>query len=98
MPYDSQPESPIQGGVERVFKEDSFLAPDNECGPEGNADRIYGGQITDIDEFPWLALLGYRTRVYFIQILLLIRFCVSVIQGVAKNPYRSEKRVLFLIV
>ncbi|XP_077283142.1 ovochymase-like [Arctopsyche grandis] len=34
----------------------------DECGEAPGADRIYNGQITDIDEFPWMALLGYRRR------------------------------------
>ncbi|KAI5639875.1 trypsin domain-containing protein [Phthorimaea operculella] len=36
-------------------------SPARECGVD-RSDRIYGGQITDLDEFPWMALLGYRTR------------------------------------
>lgn len=31
------------------------------CGADGT-DRIYGGNVTDIDEFPWMALLEYTTN------------------------------------
>lgn len=30
----------------------------NECGGD-TSDRIYGGNVTKIDEYPWLALLEY---------------------------------------
>ncbi|XP_075974162.1 phenoloxidase-activating enzyme 1-like [Anticarsia gemmatalis] len=42
--------------------DDSSPAPRNKCGIDTNGDRIYGGQFTDLDEFPWMALMGYRTR------------------------------------
>lgn len=41
--------------------DDSSPAPQSQCGAD-EQDRIFGGQITDLDEFPWMALLGYRTR------------------------------------
>ncbi|XP_059055590.1 phenoloxidase-activating enzyme 1-like [Achroia grisella] len=47
--------------VDPVYDEDSTPEPRNTCGVDNNGDRIYGGQITDLDEFPWMALLGYRT-------------------------------------
>ncbi|KAM3963662.1 phenoloxidase-activating enzyme 1 [Aphomia sociella] len=49
------------GVIDPVSEEDSLPAPKNNCGIDNNGDRIYGGQITDLDEFPWMALLGYRT-------------------------------------
>lgn len=48
--------------IDPVYDEDSSPAPRNNCGIDNNGDRIYGGQITDLDEFPWMALLGYRTH------------------------------------
>uniref|UniRef100_A0A8D8H4A2 Serine protease easter n=1 Tax=Culex pipiens TaxID=7175 RepID=A0A8D8H4A2_CULPI len=32
----------------------------SNCGMESTGDRIFGGQVTGIDEFPWLALLFYQ--------------------------------------
>ncbi|XP_013185248.2 phenoloxidase-activating enzyme 1 [Amyelois transitella] len=47
--------------IDPVDDEDSYPAPRNQCGVDTNGDKIYGGQFTDLDEFPWMALLGYRT-------------------------------------
>lgn len=33
-----------------------------ECGVDILADRIYGGVDTELDEFPWYALLQYESR------------------------------------
>ncbi|EDS43885.1 serine protease [Culex quinquefasciatus] len=33
-----------------------------DCGTIGFSDRIYEGTETDLDEFPWMALLGYRRK------------------------------------
>lgn len=33
----------------------------NACGID-SSDRIYGGNVTKIDEYPWLALLEYTKR------------------------------------
>ncbi|KAJ8721368.1 hypothetical protein PYW07_002143 [Mythimna separata] len=54
-------QAPSQGSSS-YNQEDSSPAPRNQCGVDTNGDRIYGGQFTDLDEFPWMALLGYRTR------------------------------------
>ncbi|XP_058453490.1 CLIP domain-containing serine protease B8-like [Malaya genurostris] len=32
------------------------------CGMEATGERIFGGEITKIDEFPWLALLFYHSK------------------------------------
>nr|ADF43208.1 prophenoloxidase activating proteinase 1 [Biston betularia] len=48
--------------MDPVHDDDSRPAPRNMCGIDTNGDRIYGGQITDLDEFPWMCLMGYRTR------------------------------------
>lgn len=37
------------------------LLPKDECGKQV-ADRIFGGTKTDLDEFPWLALIQYPDR------------------------------------
>uniref|UniRef100_S4PK70 CLIP domain-containing serine protease n=1 Tax=Pararge aegeria TaxID=116150 RepID=S4PK70_9NEOP len=49
-------------GEDPKYDEDSFPESRDKCGVETGADRIYGGQITELDEFPWMALLGYRPR------------------------------------
>ena len=33
---------------------------EDECGVTSSGDRIFGGIITEIDEFPWLALFLYQ--------------------------------------
>lgn len=51
----------ISGKVDPVNREDSYPTPPGQCGLDvENGDRIYGGTITELDEFPWMALLGYR--------------------------------------
>ncbi|CAB3223237.1 unnamed protein product [Arctia plantaginis] len=61
QPATSRPTVP-SGGSDENFPEDSSPAPRNQCGVDTNGDRIYGGLFTDLDEFPWMALMGYRTR------------------------------------
>ncbi|KAJ8721364.1 hypothetical protein PYW07_002139 [Mythimna separata] len=41
-------------------QEDSSPAPRNQCGVDTSGDRIYGGVPTELNEFPWMALLGYK--------------------------------------
>lgn len=48
-------------GSDDYSPEDSSPTPDNQCGIDTNEDRIFGGEETEVDEFPWMALLGYRT-------------------------------------
>ncbi|XP_032514935.2 phenoloxidase-activating enzyme 1-like [Danaus plexippus] len=55
-----RPDTNINSNVDPVFPEDSNLAPRDQCGIDTNGDRIYGGQFTELDEFPWMALLGYK--------------------------------------
>ncbi|XP_050665142.1 phenoloxidase-activating enzyme 1-like [Leptidea sinapis] len=52
----------LSGNTESSVVEDSEPSPRGECGLDNNEDRIFGGEATDIDEFPWMALLGYRTK------------------------------------
>lgn len=43
-----------------------------DCGSAGAGNRIYGGVVTELDEFPWMALLQYRRgriEITFINIL-----------------------------
>lgn len=49
-----------------MYDEDSYPESRDKCGLETGADRIYGGQFTELDEFPWMALLGYRPRKIFV--------------------------------
>lgn len=51
-------ESSITGN----FPEDSLPAPAGQCGVDTNSDRIYGGTETELGEFRWMALLGYRNK------------------------------------
>lgn len=53
-------------GEDPVYDEDSYPESRDKCGLETGADRIYGGQFTELDEFPWMALLGYRPRKIFV--------------------------------
>lgn len=41
---------------------DALLPKDSECGRSGDQDRIFGGNETAIDQYPWMALVEYRTR------------------------------------
>lgn len=38
----------------------TFLPSQNECGISPG-DRIYGGNITAVDEYPWTALIKYTS-------------------------------------
>lgn len=39
----------------------NVLPPAGECGI-GSSNRIYGGEETDLDEFPWNCLIEYSKR------------------------------------
>ncbi|CAG9785716.1 unnamed protein product [Diatraea saccharalis] len=52
--------TPIATDIDPANEEDSSPARRGECGVDTNGDKIFGGQITELDEFPWMALLGYR--------------------------------------
>ncbi|XP_068632384.1 phenoloxidase-activating enzyme 1-like [Battus philenor] len=52
----------VEGVVDSVVPEDSFPTPQDKCGIDTNGDRIFGGQFTDLDEFPWMVLQGYLTK------------------------------------
>ena len=43
------------------------------CG-KGSIDRIYGGNKTRIDEFPWMALIEYTKRAYKVNYQQLTNF------------------------
>lgn len=36
------------------------------CGPISVVNKIYGGEETELGEFPWLANLEYKRRMYFL--------------------------------
>lgn len=61
-PSTSRPYVSSNPGDDEYSSEDSLPASRNDCGVDSNGDRIYGGQLTDLDEFPWMTLLGYLTR------------------------------------
>ncbi|CAH2076786.1 unnamed protein product, partial [Iphiclides podalirius] len=61
-PQTTKPTLIFGGAVDPVSSEDSLPAPSGQCGKDSNGDRIYGGQFTDLGEFPWMALLGYLTK------------------------------------
>lgn len=50
------------GPADAWSEEDSYPESRDKCGIDTNGDRVYGGQFTDLDEFPWMALLGYQPR------------------------------------
>lgn len=41
---------------------DGILPKANECGYQFEENRIIGGNYTELDEFPWMALLNYNTK------------------------------------
>ncbi|KAJ0175735.1 hypothetical protein K1T71_008894 [Dendrolimus kikuchii] len=47
--------------VDPVFPEDAYPAPQDTCGVDTDNNNIYGGTVTDLDEYGWLTLLGYLT-------------------------------------
>ncbi|XP_069356452.1 phenoloxidase-activating enzyme 1-like [Maniola hyperantus] len=49
-------------GEDPVYEEDSYPESRDKCGIENDGNRIIGGQLTELDEFPWMALLGYQPR------------------------------------
>ena len=52
------------------LEEDSLFPKPPECGPVSFANKIYGGEETELGEFPWLANLEYKTRKYPNRILI----------------------------
>lgn len=48
---------------EKVELTDKSLIPEPElaqCGVQGDLNRVVGGTVAEIDDFPWMALLQYR--------------------------------------
>ncbi|XP_073819989.1 serine protease 7 [Musca autumnalis] len=41
---------------------DELLPVGTQCGPQSIGNKIYNGNDTNIDEYPWMALLEYRTK------------------------------------
>ncbi|KAF5298248.1 hypothetical protein FQR65_LT09759 [Abscondita terminalis] len=44
------------------FAENSLLANRSICGLDKEFDRIHGGQLTELNDFPWMVLLGYKMK------------------------------------
>lgn len=44
----------------------SNLIPSTDVCGISTQDRIYGGEKTDLDEFPWMALIEYEKRMFVI--------------------------------
>lgn len=44
----------------------SLLPRPGECGIDAD-DRIYGGNKTKVDEFPWMVLLQYSKRMFILK-------------------------------
>lgn len=58
-----RPTTPAPNPADEGYSDDDAIpSRRGECGEDTNGDRIYGGQFTELDEFPWMALLGYRKR------------------------------------
>ncbi|KAJ8721366.1 hypothetical protein PYW07_002141 [Mythimna separata] len=55
-----RPNQALPQGRSSYNQEDSSPAPRNQCGVDTSGDRIYGGVPTELNEFPWMALLGYK--------------------------------------
>lgn len=55
----SRPTPPPTTDVDPTVREDSYPERRGSCGID-RSDRIFGGFIADIDEFPWMVLAGYR--------------------------------------
>ncbi|KAF9810110.1 hypothetical protein SFRURICE_011278 [Spodoptera frugiperda] len=83
-------QAPTQGSSE-VFPEDSTPTPKNQCGVDTTGDRVYGGTITDLDEFPWMALLGYRTTAHCIKGA--IEQAVGTLTTVRLGEYDTQQEV-----
>jgi V8-like Glu-specific endopeptidase len=47
--------------LQKILDKIQLLPDYEECGLEGLATKISGGERTEIDEFPWIVLLKYRT-------------------------------------
>lgn len=46
--------------------ENLHMLPTDECGYLDNQDKIRNGQMTALNEFPWMALLSYKTGIIFL--------------------------------
>lgn len=58
------PETTLPLAIEKSNFEENLLPDPNkhECGKQLSENRIAGGNITEIDEFPWMVLLEYKTK------------------------------------
>lgn len=49
-----------QNGQKDRNRQLRLLPSRSECGVQSSTSRIFGGESTDLDEFPWMALLEYE--------------------------------------
>lgn len=61
---ETEPERYPKIPVGNRFSEMTLPAPP-DCGIQSFENRIHGGEVTAIDEFPWMALLGYGNSKFF---------------------------------
>lgn len=54
----------------------NLLPPSGKCGIQSLGDRIYDGNATKLDEFPWMALLEYKAGKFFLMYYL-FRDCLK---------------------
>lgn len=50
----------IQDRIDPAVNVDHLLPSPDTCGEDAGEDRIIGGNVTNIDQYPWLALVEYR--------------------------------------
>ncbi|KAJ8673960.1 hypothetical protein QAD02_005222 [Eretmocerus hayati] len=55
-----------KGNSKYSYTSPNFLLP-NECGKEQPRNKIIGGDKTDLDEFPWMALIQYKSETEIIN-------------------------------
>ncbi|XP_034250850.1 uncharacterized protein LOC117651155 [Thrips palmi] len=86
-PRPSRPSNPQQGGHVNLR-----LLPTDVCGVD-LSQRIFGGNETDLDEFPWMALLQYRSArgqlgFYCGGVLISKRYVLTAAHCVAEDSIR----------
>lgn len=68
-----RPSRPVTLSPPSTGSGDGFIPGRGQCGIEALGDKIYSGKTTGLDEFPWTALLEYRSsESHTINVLLLL--------------------------